>query len=645
MALNVAQRAIDLNDSTDNEFLRARSLHFMGKYLVRQHNATLASRNLSTSFKMFLNIGDTLNVSAVFRDLVRSYNQNFMIDSANISIARCFRFDSLIGNQSGYAEDLALNGYKYLSLFNSDLTSPKLEVLDSAKLFLELANQLNTSLDTPNVNVDEISDLGYTELYFLITKYTNLPSDIRRSYLDSALYYHGLSSKFVRISGDGFLRKKYDLLGLKILMQLNNYPAIQSFADSVMAIGEGANAGYLDREIAFRVKSLMSERNGDYVSAIRFREMADLYQEAYEAHNSSLAITVGIARGQHEGEAARNKARQMQMEGEAKAMIARLISMTVILVLLVVLGVFVFRSYRRQKHYNAHINEINEELVAANDEITSRNAEITESISYASIIQQAAMPPQQEIFDIFGENLVLLKPRDIVSGDFYWASETGPYKLLVAGDCTGHGVPGALLSMLGMSILDYVTRHFGMNNISAGLVLDRMRNYFKRTLNQGTFRTDMALDSIDLALIVVDTHTKQLYYAAAFRPLIYFRHGELIKLKADPMPIGVYPKEREHFTNHVIDLEEGDVFYMFSDGIPDQSGYENGDVVMAKAFSNKRLLNLLTDIHKLPFGEQKQKIEQALMDWRSPKSETQEMCAQTDDNVIVGISVNNFIKF
>lgn len=645
MALNVAQRAINLNDYCTNDFLRARSLHFMGRYLVRQRNATLASRNLSTAFSMFRELGDTANVAACFRDMVRSYSQSSIFDSARVTIARCFLLDSLIHNRDGYALDFAVMGEMYLSIFNSDLISPRIDLLDSARLMYDRASAENQNLAARNLNVEEVSYIGYAELYYLLTKYKQLNPEQKAQFLDSALHYQQLSTKYVRIIADGLIRKKFDILGLLTRLEINNYAACRQYADSLIALADAPDAGYLDKEIACRAKSIMSERSGNYTAALKYRELADLYKDAYDSHNSSLAVTVMIAKGQHEGEAARNKALQMQMEGEVKALTMRMISMSVILILLIVLGFFIFRNLRRQEHFNAKIQEINDELQTANEQVSSRNAEITESISYACIIQKAAMPSADEIFNIFGENLVLMKPRDIVSGDFFWASETGPYKLIVAGDCTGHGVPGALLSMLGMSILDYVTNHFGMNHISAGLVLDRMRSYFKRTLNQGSFRTDKALDSIDLALVVVDVHQKQLYYAAAFRPLVYFRHGELVKVKADPMPIGVYPKERDHFTNHVIDLEEGDVFYLFSDGIPDQSGYESADSPMAKAFSNKRLLSLLQEIHKLPFGEQKQRIENALIDWRSPKSESQTMCDQTDDNVIVGISVDNFMTF
>lgn len=645
MALNVAQRAIDLVDTCTNNFLVARTYHFMGKYLARKRNATLASRNLSTSFKMFYALGDTVNVTAVFRDLILSYNMNGMFDSSTVSINRCMQHDVSINNKPGIAEDYAVSGDFYISRFGADLISRNPVFLDSAEYFFDKAVELNYQLPVYDLNVEEVVYRGYSLLYYYRAKYLDLPYNERIKFIDKAQFYHSKSRKYVKNLEDAESRRIFDQIGFDILIVKGNSEKITYFVDSIADIANRPEASYLDKEIDCRIKSMLYQRNGDFKSSLAMMEKANFYKSAYDSHNSSLAITVGIARGQYEGETARNRAMRMQMEGEAQALRGKLTTLIITALLLLVIGIIVIRNLRRTKKLNNDINQANNKLEQANKDISTKNKEVTESISYASIIQVAAMPSVSQMGDIFGESLILLKPRDIVSGDFFWASEKGDYKLLAVGDCTGHGVPGALLSMLGMSILDYTTRHFGENGgeISAGLALDRMRTYFKRTLNQNSFRTDKAFDSIDLALLVVDMAKGQIHYAAAFRPLVYFRDGELYRIKADPMPIGVYPKEREHFTNHVIDFQENDVFYLFSDGITDQSGYENGEQDIARAFSNKRFQTLLQDIYTLPFEVQKDRINDTISKWREPKSASQVYCEQTDDTIIIGISARNFL--
>jgi serine phosphatase RsbU (regulator of sigma subunit) len=336
--------------------------------------------------------------------------------------------------------------------------------------------------------------------------------------------------------------------------------------------------------------------------------------------------------------------RERELKAKARMRAIGMVVAVAVLALMSVIVMLVLRSSRRTKKINAMISAYNAEITEKNDKISMQNAVMTDSINYASIIQIAAMPSKEEMENIFGDNLVWLKPRNVVSGDFFWTMDAERYKLLVVGDCTGHGVPGALLSMLGMSILDYMTRHFGTGDIQAAPLLDRMRRYFKRTLNQKSYRTDVAIDSIDLALLVIDTETGLLQYTAAFRPLLIFRNGMPIKMRADSMPIGVYPKEKEHFTNNEIQLCKGDIIYLYSDGFTDQTGYESVLSPIARAYTSKRFINFLQKIHTLPFAMQYEKLNSEFEWWRSSKSPAQALCEQTDDNIVVGVAVNNFMN-
>lgn len=643
MAYNVIERALAYEDSVDNPLLNARSHHYLGRYLVRARNYTLASKNFSSALHTYEKFCDTSNISAVYRDLVRSYNISYNYDSAFISLNRCFYLDSHPYNPHAMAENYAHWGNMFLSSFKSDLVNIKLPFLDSAKVYFDRAVAINSTLEPSNINVDEITSAGYAEYYYFKAFFGTSDPKVRHSLSDSALVYFDKADPFITIADDYDRKIKFNVVKLRILISQNRIARARHFADSICHIAEMDSSDYVASVISHRIRSLIQEYDGDAKGALKSIRTSERYLQSYEALSSSVVLATTIARSQDEGNQMKAKAIQLSLEGESRGRKMMLIFVSVILGLFGVIAVILFVHYRRQRRLNNEINDINKKLEIANKDVNERNREITDSITYARLIQTAAMPSETQIKDIFGDSFIFLRPRDIVSGDFYWAMETGPYKLVALGDCTGHGVPGALLSMLGMSILDYTTRHFGDGEISAGNVLDRMRIYFKRTLNQNSFRLDKTLDSIDIGLIVVDTQKRELHYAGAFRPLLYFRNDEMIRIKADPMPIGVYPKEREHFTNHTLSLCKDDIFYLFSDGVTDQSGYHDTSG-NARVYSFKRFQSLLVEIHKLHFAQQKRLIRDDLRIWRSPKSNQQLTCEQTDDVSVLGIAAQNFIS-
>jgi len=255
------------------------------------------------------------------------------------------------------------------------------------------------------------------------------------------------------------------------------------------------------------------------------------------------------------------------------------------------------------------------------DQISKQKQEITDSIIYAERIQSAVLPPREYCKSILPEHFILFKPRDIVSGDFYWMTEKNDKIIVVAADCTGHGVPGAFMSMLGVSFFNEIVNT--MSNLQANRILNRMRNYVKKTLYQRG-EDDEAKDGMDLALCIIDKKKKKLQYAGAYNSLYYIRDGELNQIKADRMPIGVHVVEKDSFTNHQIDLEPDDIFYIFSDGYVDQFGGEKGSKFKSKPFKR-----LLMKIHEEPIEEQKEILESELDDWKGDYS-------QVDDIIVIG---------
>ncbi len=313
----------------------------------------------------------------------------------------------------------------------------------------------------------------------------------------------------------------------------------------------------------------------------------------------------------------------------------RLISMLFILLVIFLLYKWRVKSIERQKKIlEQQVRERTRELEEANrqiqaqrdlaeaqrDQIAIQKKEITDSILYAERIQRSLLPGREKMQQQMKDHFILFKPRDIVSGDFYWAAQVKDRLIVVAADCTGHGVPGAFMSMLGIAFLNEVVRENRV--LKADLILNELRNHVIEALQQKG-EPGEARDGMDMALCVIDKKRNVLHFAGANNPLYYIRNGELFEIKGDKMPVAIHVR-MDPFTNHRVEIMPGDVFYIFSDGYADQFGGPRG-----KKFKYKALQELLLQIHHKPMAEQKSILDETFEKWKGDMD-------QIDDVVIVG---------
>jgi serine phosphatase RsbU (regulator of sigma subunit) len=261
------------------------------------------------------------------------------------------------------------------------------------------------------------------------------------------------------------------------------------------------------------------------------------------------------------------------------------------------------------------------ELKKAYDIIEEKNRDITASINYASRIQHAILPDPGDISGLEGKLFILYLPKDIVSGDFYWFSQVKKKLVIVAADCTGHGVPGALMSMLGISFLEEIVNSRGITE--SGQILNELRREIKRALHQKGASLEQK-DGMDIALCVIDKQQNSFQYSGAFNSLYVAGNGTLTEYPADRMPIGIFEKSDNKFTTNNIQINPGDMIYMFSDGYADQfGGPEN------RKFKYSQFRELLLSLHRLPLNDQKRKLEKAFIDWKGANP-------QIDDVMVLG---------
>jgi serine phosphatase RsbU (regulator of sigma subunit) len=445
--------------------------------------------------------------------------------------------------------------------------------------------------------------------------------------------------------------------GYAYLKQGDPGKAIERFTEAeAIASKVGLNYELSD---AYRGLSEGYAESRDYRNAFKYLTLrneidnANLRREA-ENQTESIFNSYQLERKQDEIEILEQQSQIEQLRTRRQRAITIATGTFGLLILLMAVGLynrmrFIRRTNEMIKKQRDEIESQRNEIEKARDQIQHQHDMvyeqkelITDSIGYAERIQSALLPPHTVLNGMISDYFILFKPKDIVSGDFYWIKEVQDHLVIVSADCTGHGVPGAFMSMLGITLLNDLIGDRCYNAPSA--ILEQLRMKIKEMLVQDGHSEEQK-DGMDMALVVFDRKNRELHYSGANNPLYIIRHkklagdlterthsvhenGEfnLFEVKADKQPIGVHWEETS-FRNHSLKLKENDAFYLFSDGFIDQFGGKD-----RKKFKSLNFKKLLLSIHADPMERQKQILEQTFEEWKGDYE-------QIDDVSVIGIRV------
>ncbi|GAB4132036.1 MAG: hypothetical protein Fur0041_02990 [Bacteroidia bacterium] len=397
------------------------------------------------------------------------------------------------------------------------------------------------------------------------------------------------------------------------------------------------DAEQLCREIDYKegLRNLYLEMANDFIDQknfekalfyhIRYKEISDsLFNEENMDRLNELTVRwQNEVRERKLAESERELAKRIEGEKRANQRMWFFASGTLLLLCFML---FVLYAYRRNQQASKLLALQKEEIEHKNSELALKNKDITDSIVYSRRIQTSMMPGPAKISSVFPDAFILYKPRDIVSGDFYWTEQQGDMRLFAAADCTGHGVPGALLSVVGINLLNQAVLVNGIDR--PGAILNAVSAGMKKTLAQQQSDSMGMNDGMDIALIALNRKIGKLYYAGANNPLWILRGEELLVYKADKKTAGNYIiDDNGLFTEHEIEVRPGDVIYLFTDGYADQFGGPQG-----KKFKYKQLQEKLLQLRHLSIQEQESRLCSIFEDWKGNLE-------QIDDVLVAGIRV------
>ena len=602
-------------------------------------------------------LADTSIVAECYTDIGTMYAYRELYEEAKSYYNKALQLVSLSNNPFQYAWVL----FRLAEVTESQKPDSDQEYLTAIEYLSMAAAVWDTTNDSYWSQYRFYAHSTLSSIYINLAKRTN-----KNKYADSCLYYYKKAEPFVKKIG---VIHNYRLLRYTYTDYLLYYKRYGEATNVMRELEDGFDEHTTTLEYAyfhakFRDIYLLL---GDYQKAYYHLEKHHEYDRANL--NDSTIRALAEAKAQRV-----SMMEKLQRENDAKLHAAerrrmRIVNISLIggLGLFLLLIFYIARVLQIKHKANAELAEKNailaeqaeeiqaqnDEILAQNDEIIAQNEEIQaqaekikeqseeihDSINYARRIQRSLLTPSKTIASIFPDYFILYKPRNVVSGDYYWVGQFGDNKVSIVADCTGHGVPGGFMSVLGMANLNYIVEQ----NVSPDVILNHLREAIITNLRQRSDvhtalhdaehpaaqvdTSDRSRDGMDVAAYVVNEKLMKLSYAGANNPLVLIRGNEVQTLKADRMPVGIH-ESLEPFTCTTIDIQHGDCIYTFSDGFQDQFGVETG-----KKFMSRRLRDLLLEIHDQPLAEQKKILNVVYEEWRGPVGN------QTDDVVIMGVRI------
>jgi serine phosphatase RsbU (regulator of sigma subunit)/tetratricopeptide (TPR) repeat protein len=583
-ALGYHIRALKINEEIGDKLVIAKTLNNIGMVYDKQKDYKNAIMYYEKARKLYEEIGNKNGLAKTLNNIGLIYNNLYEFKKALEYFEKSLKFMEELNNKKGICKTYMNIGNIYGAQKNSS----------KAYYYFEKALQIAKEMGDKNEMINTYYNMGAI-----------LNNDNKNA---EALILFQKSLKLAQEIGDkDYIKSNY-----------------KSLAETYGSLGNYKLAFEYHIKYSDLKDSIFNDR-----STKAMAEMAAKYNTEKKEKENQLLIQ-------------KNKTQDLKLKNNRIIIYSFIIGF----ILIFILSIVIYNGYRQKQKANKllelknieieknnkllelkniEIEKKNEELEVKNIEIEKKNEDITSSIRYAKQIQQAILPPIEYVKKIVPNSFILYLPKDIVSGDFYFFEQKEDKLLFAAVDCTGHGVPGAFMSIVGYSTINQALNEHKI--LKPSEILNFLSMGVNQTLRKSNDESSVK-DGMDIALCSLNSNTMQLEYAGAYNPMYLVRNGEVIEYKADVYPVGVaFNEEFKGFTNHEISVQKNDTIYVFSDGYVDQFGGPKH-----KKFLSKRLREILVEIEGMPMNEQKDFLYNTHLEWKGNEE-------QIDDILIIGVRV------
>lgn len=626
-SLDYVGKATRLAQSIKDSAGLTQAYNFAGVYYRKLGNYQKAMDLFFDCLKLAEKRKDSLQIAYVFNNMGEIYNYQLDYENAEKYIQQAKEIFEKLQEIQGLA-------YAYIRLG---------EIYEAQEKY-PLALQYFEDCEKLRLTIDDQRGLAviYTNIAGIYTKQKNL--DKALGYIKKALKLHPKEDK----SGIAQSQK----LAAQIYLEQGKLAEAHKFAEKSLKLGKDFNAKKIRLE-AIQILALVSAEEGKHIQAYELQQKAfalkdSLFAEENAQNINNLRQSYESEKQQLQIDALTRREEAQKAENRLKTTLLYL-SLVAFIIISTSLGLL-YRNYQYNRKITKRVEEQNEEISGIAENLQAANAEISQknelierknrdmlaSINYAQRIQMAMLPTEEMMQNALPEHFVFYRPRDIVSGDFYWIVQKKYQTIVAVADCTGHGIPGAFMSLIGNDLLNEIVMSRNINEPDK--ILTELRRMIRIALRQKETKNQ---DGMEISICTIDQFPEgyedllgkpKIQFASAGNPLYYFnKKGKIQFIRGSRAVIGGFnPLEREQsFQNHVIEVEDAQTpltFYMFSDGYQDQFG-EKGK------FMKRRFRELLQDIHSKPMAEQNALLGKTLDDWRGKHE-------QIDDIIVLGFRIS-----
>ncbi len=599
-ALELQKNALGIYQKTGNKAGIGKTLISIGGVYNEQGNFSQALENMLKALSIQQEIGNKSGMASAYTNIGLVYFNEANYTPAMDNMRKALIIQKELGDKNGIGTCLVNMGA--ICTDQGKLSEALEHYMEALPLYQEVGNK--------NAIAAVYSNMGDVRM-----EKGDYPQALQY-YFKSLNTYHEMKAK----NGIG-----WDLCGIAgIYTKQKNYKEAKTYLDSALDMAKEIDNKQMETAV-YNMRIQFDSASGNYKA-----EVSD-YRE-YLVHHDSLinqANTKKMVQEQMNYEFEQKQAAEKAEQDNKDAIAERdknrqriiLNSFMGGFVLMLTLVFFIFRGYRQKQKANIIITQQNEEVVRQKELLEVKNKEILDSIIYAKRLQDAILPPMKLIKQFFPESFVLYKPKDIVAGDFYWMERAGDNILIAAADCTGHGVPGAMVSVVCSSALNRTVKEFHITE--PGKILDKVRELVLETFEKSESNVQ---DGMDISLCCLNTKTNEIQWSGAYNSLWYIQNGIMHEVDADKQPIGKKEKPAP-FNTHKLNLQKGDILYLLTDGYADQFGGPQG-----KKFKYKQLHDLLLTNANASMEKQKNILETSLEGWKGNLE-------QVDDVLVIGIRV------